>query len=398
MHFNARTFSGKFLLPTIIILLAFAIRLILFPVISPDMQIFLLPWYETIVQEGRWDALGQDFYNYMPAYIYLLDIATLFKSVDPVSAIKWISILFELIAGLAVYKILRLRFATGIIPWLGFLGLLFLPSVLIEGCYWGQCDIIYTSFLVFALYQIFRQKYFPAIIFFSIALAFKLQALLLAPVLVLLFLRRRISIFYFFIIPVVILATWIPALLAGRSVLSLLNIYIAQYDTYDSLSMNAPGLMAFADLLDEQFYSFFLWLGFLIAGVSAMLYLWIRCTKHRSLAPCALCFDAAFFAVILPFLLPKMHERYFFSGAVFLFILLFFCWDALVPALILQVSTLFSSLVFLSAGTQYWVLLGAILNLLAIILLLDRLPDVMNEDHEKMQPHFLERFMVDSIS
>ena len=58
------------------IFLAMALRFSLFDFTSMDYQIFLRPWYEFIVSYGGLGALGYDFSNYSPLYLYFLTLAT----------------------------------------------------------------------------------------------------------------------------------------------------------------------------------------------------------------------------------------------------------------------------------------------------------------------------------
>ena len=57
-----------------------------------------------------------------------------------------------------------------------------LPTVVFNGAYWGQCDVIYTSLCLMAVYMGLTRRSARSMIFFGLALAFKLQTVFFLPV------------------------------------------------------------------------------------------------------------------------------------------------------------------------------------------------------------------------
>ena len=58
---------------------------------------------------------------------------------------------------------------------------LFTPTVFINSGIWGQCDVIYSTFVILALYKLYHKKYLPAFILLGVGFAFKLQAVFVLP-------------------------------------------------------------------------------------------------------------------------------------------------------------------------------------------------------------------------
>ncbi len=56
-----------------------------------------------------------------------------------------------------------------------------LPTVILNSSAWGQADSIYTAWLMVALWHLLNHQNNRALVFFGVALAFKLQAILLLP-------------------------------------------------------------------------------------------------------------------------------------------------------------------------------------------------------------------------
>ena len=121
---------------------------------------------------------------------------------------------------------------------------LLLPTVVLNSSYWGQCDSIYASLALLALDQQLRRRTVWAGVFIGLAIAFKLQAVFLLPVLAMVWvtqpIRWRRSLLAVALIPVTFVVTLLPALAAGASVSALARIYPAQISD-SGMGAAAPG-------------------------------------------------------------------------------------------------------------------------------------------------------------
>ena len=160
-------------------------------------------------------------------------------------------------------------------------------------------------------------------ILFGISLSFKAQALFLAPLLLALFLRKEIPWKYFLLIPLVLFITLIPAWIAGRPLLDLLLIYPAQAGQYEQLSMHAPSLLSW--IPDSgRFYPYFYPAG-LILAITTGFFLAVLSFKSQIKLTSSVFIELALLSVLLmPFVLPKMHERYFYPADVISLIFAFY--------------------------------------------------------------------------
>src|SRR5215211_6676268 len=108
--------------------------------------------------------------------------------------------------------------------------------------------------LVAAIYFAIRQRPGLSLLFFSIALAFKLQAVFLFPVFIVLFLKGRLPLYSFLIIPATYVISILPAYLLGRPLMELLTTYPAQAALYRNvLTLNAPNLYQWLPNYPELF-------------------------------------------------------------------------------------------------------------------------------------------------
>lgn len=303
--------NKKFL--ALLILAGLLIKLLMLPFFpNPgDYTFFLKPWVEFIRSHGYWQAFRFEFANYSPPYLYfLLGIAKL--GGEPLIPIKLVSICFEYVAAWFIGGIAYQKYKEDWVRWCALAVVPLLPTVLINSSYWGQCDSVYASFLVGSIYFVLRKRSFLSILFLGISFSFKLQAVLLFPFYFVLLLRNRVKWYYFLLVPAVYLISLLPAYCAGRPLTELLSVFISQSEYYESLSLQFPNLYMW---ISDDHYETVKWIGILLTCLFALLTGGLLAKKCRTeLTNDYLVRLALLSAVIFPFLLPGMHERYMYVG------------------------------------------------------------------------------------
>lgn len=303
--------NKKFL--ALLILAGLLIKLLMLPFFPDpgDYTFFLKPWVEFIRSHGYWQAFRFEFANYSPAYLYfLLGIAKL--GGEPLIPIKLVSICFEYVAAWFIGGIAYQKYKEDWVRWCALAVVPLLPTVLINSSYWGQCDSVYASFLVGSIYFVLRKKPVLSILFLGISFSFKLQAVLLFPFYFVLLLKNRVKWYYFLLVPAVYLISLLPAYCAGRPLTELLSVFISQSEYYESLSLQFPNLYMW---ISDDHYETVKWIGILLTFLFTLLMGGLLAKKCRTeLTNDYLVRLALLSAVIFPFLLPGMHERYMYVG------------------------------------------------------------------------------------
>lgn len=303
---------------TIAILIALYVRFSLRHFESRDFKVFLEPWHNFIIQHGGGNALKYNFSNYNVPYLYLMVIGTyIFSGLSKVFAIKLISIVFDFVCAFFVYNLVHLKYPVCKLPIIAFITVLFAPTTFLNSSYWAQCDIIYTPGLVACIYFLCIQKKIMAFVSFGLAFSFKLQALFMTPFLLLLLLKKSVSWKSFILIPAVYLVTILPAWFIGRPISDLLLVYLEQTSRKKLLVQNAPNLYQFIPIaLRGESYTIFLIMGLLLT-LTALFMLLVSVYKSRANVSKELIIQLALtVALLVPYLLPKMHERYFFGADI----------------------------------------------------------------------------------
>ena len=301
--------------------LALVIRASLLDFESGDYLTFLAPWTQFFRDNGGFAALRYSLGNYNPPYMYFLALFSYFD-ISELYLIKLLSVLFDVLLALACMKLLGL-YTGSRAKLLGvFLAVLFLPTVVINGAYWAQCDSIYAFFGIYALYLGLRGRGCASMVSLAACLAFKLQAVFIIPVFFILLLAKKLRWRQLLVFPAAYIVFMLPALLAGRPFVKTMTLYFAQAGTVgDAMNYNAPSLT-----------SMFQWSGntenwstLLIAAAFALVLASyaVAAVKRRELDDTVFLGFALLLAMGIPYLLPHMHDRYFFISGVLALVLAF---------------------------------------------------------------------------
>jgi Gpi18-like mannosyltransferase len=330
------------------LLLALALRILLVPFVSEDFTYFFGAWSAHIRAHGGLRALGTEFTNYQPLYLYLLALTNALP-VSTLWSVKLIPIAADFVLAYLGYLTVRLRYPGGTAAAAAGLAILYAPTVVLNGSAWGQCDVLFTTCLLASLYSLMRGRPWLACLGYGLAFSFKLQSVFFAPVLLVAWLKGSLRFKHLLLIPAVYVVTLHPALYLGRSLTSMLGIYGGQPTTYRALQMGAPNIYQW---VSNDHYAVLMPVGIALAGAvvaALVLYLWRR--GARRLDAELLVSVSLAFAAVMPLLLPGMHERYFFVADVFSLVYAFYFPRRFAVAVITVSSSLLAYVPYLY---QYW--------------------------------------------
>ena len=373
----------------LLFVLAIALRVSLYHIETSDYTVFLSQWYDFIQTHGGFAAFKYNFSNYNVPYLYLLTLAT-YIPIPKIVAIKTISVLFDVLMGIFAYLILSLKYRRSYAAVIGVLVILFAPTIFINSAAWGQSDAIYTAFCLGSLYFLLKERPAWACFFFGLAISFKLQAIFFLPVLLMLLLKRKLPMRYLVLVPAVFVLMLLPAFIAGRDASSLLTIYAGQVASggvggagqfnnggggpfnggrpgqfnggasgpfnsggvgrfnggpgggrfsSSSLTLNAP---SFYQWLPANAPEYWKWIGIGLAALFVVLVGVLLLASKKRLTSAIILKVTLVFALAIPFLLPEMHERYFYLADVLSIIYAFYFPRYFYVALIMQLCSLLS--------------------------------------------------------
>lgn len=271
-------------------------------VIAPDLNTFLFPWIEHIRTAGVVGAFGEPFGNYTPPYLYLLAIGTLFTD-NSLVIVKTLSAISCGFAAIAVWRLVRTERSSIEAAAMSLL----LPTMIIDGPILGQCDGIWVALCLLSVAAAIEGRTLAMVAWCGIAFAFKAQAGFIAPFVFAVLLQRRANIVFWIIPPAIYCIAMLPAWLVGWPALDLATIYLLQAKYFTTIG-SSPGLWAIgAATLPAKPTDLFL-IGYAAGAIFAATYVALFC--RRALSREQMVEAALFSALALPFLLPKMLERF----------------------------------------------------------------------------------------
>jgi Gpi18-like mannosyltransferase len=301
-----------------LVVVAAGVRYVGFALVSPDYEAFIRPWAEFIATHGGFSALSEEFANYTMPYLYLLTGMVWLDEHLPVTLltlVKLVSVGFDAMLAYYAARIAGLRHPGRLIPAFAGIVVALLPTVVLNGSYWAQCDSIYSAFTVAAVYHLLRDRPWTAMVLVGLAFSFKLQTVFFFPVLLVLVLAGRVRWYQLPVVPAVYVLLAVPAWLAGRPFADLMLIYAEQSGQYGSLTLNAPSVYAFvkaAPVVPDSLRS----AGILLAVAAVLVLAYTVLARRVALDPPGIVLLATASCILVPFLLPGMHERYFMLAEV----------------------------------------------------------------------------------
>ena len=294
-------------------LISMIIRYSFREIISNDAYWCLLPWYDVIKENGGIYALGSQVGDYNMLYQFIIAVFT-YLPIEPLSAYKLLSCIFDyLLAAAMGYFVYFFSEKDRILKGtMAYMLVLMSPIVILNSSYWGQSDAIYTFFCVASLLAFCRDKYKLTFVLYGVAFAFKLQAVFLLPFfLFAYFVKKKFSVLYFGIIPVMMVILSIPGLIMGRSVAEVFTIYLNQTGSYKSITMNYP---TFWNLLQSANMDAFYInmkkpaIALTVVVIALLMVAWI--VKKVPMTTRNMIYMAFLLTYTCVLILPSMHERY----------------------------------------------------------------------------------------
>ncbi|GAA2670942.1 hypothetical protein [Actinoplanes palleronii] len=280
---------------------------------TEDLRIFTA-WYQKLMAAGGFEGLGKEIGNYNAPFLYLLWASSLLPG-SILIKIKLVWTAFDVLLAFFTYRLVALRWGAraGVT---GALIMVLLPTVVINASFYGQMDAMWASFALGGVYFLVRDKPWWGVVFCTVALAFKPQGIFIFPLLALLVLAGSMKVLPLVAAPITWVLLDLPAILLGRDPVELLTIYdpARQSVHVPALTSNAPSVWTFFPFtarIETVRTLAYLFTAALVLGLIHLLV-----ARRVKMDATRIVTAAAVFAILVPFLMPGMHERYFYLADV----------------------------------------------------------------------------------
>ena len=291
-----------------------AIRYALRNVVAGDYKMFFEPWVATLREAGGgFQGLSAEFeyVDYTTPYLLILSFISICPFFNTLILMKMVSIFFDFVAAIAVGFIVYEMTDKKQSGYMAYAVMLFVPTIVANGAMWAQCDIIFTSFVMLSLLFMLKDKPRVSLIFYGIAFAFKLQTLFIAPLYVLLWVKKKMKIQHFLWLPIMYFIGIIPSWIAGKNLWELLTVYLFQangeMDIY-KLSHKFPNV--YQIIGTDSFLREYADAGIYFTLAVLMVLMYYIAQKNFTFTKDLIIRMGMFFVMVVVFFLPHMHERY----------------------------------------------------------------------------------------
>ena len=291
-----------------------SIRYALRNVVAGDYKMFFEPWVATLREAGGgFQGLSAEFeyVDYTTPYLLILSFISICPFFNTLILMKMVSIFFDFVAAIAVGFIVYEMTDKKQSGYMAYAVMLFVPTIVANGAMWAQCDIIFTSFVMLSLLFMLKDKPRASLIFYGIAFAFKLQTLFIAPLYVLLWVKKKMKIQHFLWLPIMYFIGIIPSWIAGKNLWELLTVYLFQangeMDIY-KLSHKFPNV--YQIIGTDSFLREYADAGIYFTLAVLMVLMYYIARKNFTFTKDLIIRTGMFFVMVVVFFLPHMHERY----------------------------------------------------------------------------------------
>ncbi len=336
------------------IVLGIIIRISVRNFASGDFYAFLKPWYIEIAKNGLYKQVGD--YNFL--YQFAIWLMSKFPFMPSLFSFKILSILFDVLLASTVYLIVKKQIGGGQAI-IGFCLVWLSPLVILNSAVWAQCDSIYSTFAILALYMLSKKKYKTSMCLLGVAFGFKLQTIFILPLfLFVYFTSKDFSITNFILIPISMVVISFPALFWNRSIFEVFSTYLNQSNTYQVISKNYPSFwMILCKQEDGTPYKFLkiMTICLTVFILALLMYRWLK--KGYKAKGNNLYMMAYIIVYTCVLFLPGMHERYGYMYEI-LAIVLIFLNPKMIPICI--------ALICVSLNTYGHYLFGLSVNMMAL--------------------------------
>ena len=304
-----------------LLIAAFALRSLCLDYQTLDYQDFLSKWVEYYRINGGVKAFAAPLGNYNIPYMYFLCIFS-YLPISDLYLIKLLSVAFDVGLAYASMKLVEFVNDNENIRLASFFSVLLLPTVFLNGALWAQCDSIYAALALLGLWLALDKKPVLSVLCFTLSFGFKLQAVFILPIMLVLLFTKKYKFWHLLLFPAYYVALVIPAVIMGKPFLETLTLYTSQTSSIGSgLNYNSPSIYALLrNVADPNAAAN---AGIIAAFVFMAVILALCLVKRKSLGDKQIILASALLALGIPFLLPHMHDRYFFLADVLTVVLAF---------------------------------------------------------------------------
>ena len=272
---------------------------------SGDYDIYLADWIAKLAAGSFSEGMKANIGEYNVLYQYILFVITRL-GVPALYAVKAVSFIGDACLAGAAARLAGKRYGLA-----AFGAALLLPTLVLNGGMFAQCDSLYAACALWGLALALDERPAGSAACFALSLSFKLQSAFILPIVVVLWAGRRLRVREALVFVLTLVAVMLPALLGGKGIGDIIRIYTAQTGLYTGLNYNAASFFGLMETTGLDVYAYGNFAMALAFGACALLVVW-GVGHAQEMDEGGYVRLALLMVLLVVFLLPRMHERYFY--------------------------------------------------------------------------------------
>lgn len=288
----------------------------------------LAPLFEDMWNYEMITALAWEDDGWSGVYLIVCALISRLQTFSQLYAVKLFDMICQCLCGVAVVRLAKRRGA-GVLSCLGgMLACVLAPTMLMNAGCWAQCDATFAMLTLWGLALLLEEteRGVPAhslagCVLWGLALGTKLQSAFLFPLLIVLFMNRRVSLRHLLALVGTYLLSQSAILIDGQGLAAVLARYSQQLANARGsigLSDHAPGVYALMKVASVREFS---GMGLYLGIACALIVVWALLRRGRPLDDEALLLAALLLAAGLPLVLPQMNARSLYLAGMLAFAL-----------------------------------------------------------------------------
>ena len=274
-------------------------------------------------------------------YLFVCGLISRLETFNQMYALKLLDMLCQCLCGAAALRLVRLRGGSAAAGAAAMIACVLAPTMLMNAGCWVQCDATFAMFTLWGLYFLLSGKPLCGCVLWGLALGTKLQSAFLFPLLIVLFMERKLSLRHFLALFAAFFLSQIAFVIDGQGIATVFDRYAVQLDAVRAavgLSDHAPGVFGLMIVASVREFS---GMGLYLGIAAALLVVCALLRSRRRLTGEVLLLAALLLACGLPLILPQMNARSLYLAGMLAFV----CagnWKRFAVAVVLELVSLCS--------------------------------------------------------
>lgn len=269
----------------------------------------LSPLFEDMWNYEMITALAWEDDGWTGVYLIVCALISRLETFSQLYAVKLVDMVCQCLCGAAVARLAKARGASALAAIGGMLACVLAPTMLMNAGCWAQCDAMFAMFALWGLVLLIGHHPLAGCVLWGLAVGTKLQSAFLFPLLIPLFMDRRISLRHLLALFGAFLLSQGAIVLDGQGFAEVFTRYgeqlVAARESI-GLADHAPGVYSLMRVASVREFS---GMGLYLGIACALVVVWALLRAGRPLTDEVILLAALLLAAGLPLVLPQMNAR-----------------------------------------------------------------------------------------